>query len=145
MVSLHFEFFLENVSERTRADVGRLHLEPKCKLTWKCNCQRSRLLNDETPPGPSSPDSQSQVFPADAAVATVSKDNTSSWICTGRLDASAAYVQKDPGWGDALRHFPALTGTGPSSEIVAHKQRDKRINIILCICSVLRGFQGASC
>lgn len=48
---------------------------------------------------PSSPYCSSQEFPADAAVATVSKDNTFSWICTRRFNASAAYVQQNLGWG----------------------------------------------
>lgn len=62
---------------------------------------------DETAPGPSSPDYWSQVFPADAAVATVSKDNTFSWICTGRVNASTAYVQQNPGGGSyVVRHYP---------------------------------------
>lgn len=78
------------------------------QTTWSGNitAQRSLSSNDETSPGPSSPDSWSQVFPADAAVATVSKDNTFSWIWAGRADASTAYVQQNPGWGDVVRHHP---------------------------------------
>lgn len=74
--------------------------------------KRSLSSNDETAPGPASPDSWSQVFPADAAVATVSKDNTFSWISTERVNARTAYVKQNPGWGGgvgdeaAVRHYP---------------------------------------
>lgn len=53
-------------------------MELKHKRTRSGNiaAQRSRSSYDEMTPGPSFSDSWSEVFPADAAVATVSKDNT---------------------------------------------------------------------
>lgn len=83
-------------------------MEPKCKLTWSRNISVQRSLSSyETAPGPSSADSSSQVFPADAAVATVSKNNTFFWISTGRVNASTAYVEQGPGrLGVVVCHYP---------------------------------------
>lgn len=90
---------------------------------------------DETAPGPSSPYSRSQVFPADTAVATVSKDNTFSWISywKSRCQPSICSAEFWVGWGGLGVWYvtiAALTGSGPSSRIVPHKQKDKRINYL---------------
>lgn len=61
----------------------------------------------------------SQVFPADDAVATVSKDN----MFSGRASASVAYVPKNLGWGGCSTSLVSLTGA--SLRIILHKIRRK--------------------
>ncbi|KAG7486532.1 hypothetical protein JOB18_033126 [Solea senegalensis] len=79
-----------------------------------------------------------QEFPVDAAVATVSKDNTFSvdlyW--TSQCQHSICSAES---WAAGVQYvtIQALAGSGPSSRIILHKQQDTRINI-MCLCPEMR-------
>lgn len=139
MMSTTVWYFYMIVFRRTSADVGRLHLEPECKVTWNGNttAQRSLSSYDETAPGPSSPYSPSQVFPADAAVVTVSKDNTFSWISNWRSQCQHSICSTES-WVEGLCStslFRPLQGLAQAQESFLIKN-DKRINI-MCLCPLL--------
>ena len=139
MMSTTVWYFYMTVFRRTSADVGRLHLEPECKVTWNGNitAQRSLSSDDETAPGPSSPYSLSQVFPADAAVVTVSKDNTFSWISNWRNQCQHS-ICSTQSWVEGLCSmslFRPLQGWAQAQDSFLINN-DKRINI-MCICPLL--------